>query len=170
MSSRSLIGLAVAGMLFCSCQSDSFQISGFARDCQDGDTICLAIDNDSILIAQTQISDGLFQLSGTTDTICLCRAYLKQDPESGVSFFLEPGHITIELHPLPTLSRVSGTVVNNEWQKLADSINLLFNDKRLPIDSMHRRMSDCILHTAQRNKDNILGRYIEEHYKKPEFK
>ena len=153
MTNRSLFGLAVAGMMFCACQSDSFEINGYARDFQNGDTICMAVDD-----------------HGTTDTVCLCRAYMKQDPKSGVSFFLEPGNITIELRRLPAVSRVSGTIVNNEWQKLSDSINLIFNDRVQPFDSLHRRMSDCILHSAQRNKDNILGRYIEEHYKKPEFK
>ena len=170
MTNRSLFGQAVAGMMFCACQSDSFEINGYARDFLDGDTICMTVDDHGTILAQTIVSEGLFQLSGTIDTVCLCRAYVKQDPKSGVSFFLEPGNITIELRRLPAVSRVSGTIVNNEWQKLSDSINLIFNDRAQPFDSLHRRMSDCILHSAQRNKDNILGRYIEEHYKKPEFK
>jgi hypothetical protein len=170
MSSRFLIGLAAAGIMFCACQSDSFQINGYARDCQDGDTICLALESDTVLFAQTIVKDGLFQLSGTTDTICLCRAFLKQEPKNGISFFLEPGYITIEFHSLPAISRVSGTIINNEWQKLSDSINLIFNDRSQPFDSLHRRMSDCIMNAAQRNKDNHLGRYIQEYYKKPEFK
>lgn len=170
MTSRSLFGLAVAGTLFCSCQSDAFHISGIARDCHDGDTICLVVEDDSLLLGQTYVSDGHFRFTGQTDDFRLCRVYVRRDRESGVSFFLEPGHITIELQTLPKLSRVSGTIVNNEWQKLSDSINLLFNDKNKPIDSLHRQMSDCILRTAQRNKDNPLGRYIDEHYEKPEFK
>lgn len=153
----------------CACQSDSFYINGYARDCQEGDTICLALEDDTTLFAQTTVKDGFFRLSGTTDTTSLCRAFLKREPGNVVSFFLEPGNITIEFHRLPAVSRVSGTIINNEWQKLYDSVNLIFNDRSQPFDSLHRRMSACILHAAQRNKDNPLGRYIEEHYKKPEF-
>lgn len=38
------------------------------------------------------------------------------------------------------------------------------------VDSLHREMSDLIVHTGQRNRDNLLGRFILENYKKPEFK
>jgi hypothetical protein len=38
------------------------------------------------------------------------------------------------------------------------------------IDSLHRQMSACVLNTAERNKDNPLGNYINENYKAPEFK
>jgi hypothetical protein len=104
-----------------------------------------------------------------------------------VSFFTEPGVTTIELNSEPGTSRVSGTKLNNEWQQLSDSIAIMGNQiakllrhpaadttaqKALAnrVDSLHRRMSDCILHTAQRNKDNPLGKYINENYKAPEFK
>jgi hypothetical protein len=41
---------------------------------------------------------------------------------------------------------------------------------QLQIDSLHHRISDCITETAQRNKQNVLGKYILQNYKKPEFK
>ena len=187
MKLKLLYGLAAVSLL-AACQSNSFQINGIARAFQEGDTICLTYDDEpENVFAQTTVSDGKFEFAGETDAFRLCRAYVKRQPDCNATFFLEPGHITIEFNPRPAISRVSGTRCNNEWQHLSDSIQLLAKEivyiLRHPatdtlaqqrnvhiIDSLHRRMSDCILHTAQRNRDNPLGRYIQENYKKPEFK
>ena len=185
----SLIRLAIAGIVFCSCQSDSYKIKGYARDIQQGDTIILALENQQHkILGSTRVAQGNFKLTGTTDTIVFCRAYLKRDPLTNVSFFLEPGNITIELNPYPKPSRVSGTVLNNEWQSLNDNVQKMGYELirlaeksgkmqtgdqqhlRQQIDSLHRGISACIKNTALRNKTNVLGRYIEENYKEPEFK
>lgn len=189
MTNKALIRLAVAGLAFCSCQSDSYKIKGYASQLRDGDTITLTLeDHQQKILGKAIVAQGNFNMMGVTDTTVFCRAYLNREPLTSVSFFLEPGDITIELHPYPTPSRVSGTVLNNEWQILNDSVQMLGDklirmaevstktgaDKRMQleqaIDSMHRRLSDCIKHTAQRNKDNVLGKYIMENYKEPEFK
>jgi paraquat-inducible protein B len=79
--------------------------------------------------------------------------------------------------------------MNNEWQKLNDQVQVLGdkliklaeesaktdvteNRRKLQsmVDSLHREISGCIKSTAQRNKDNVLGKYIEDNYKEPEFK
>ena len=189
MTNKALIRLAVAGLAFCSCQSDSYKIKGYASQLRDGDTITLALeDHQQKILGKAIVAQGNFNMMGVTDTTVFCKAYLNREPLTSVSFFLEPGDITIELHPYPTPSRVSGTVLNNEWQILNDSVQML-GDKLIrmaeastktgagnrmqleqAIDSMHRRLSDCIKHTAQRNKDNVLGKYIMENYKEPEFK
>jgi hypothetical protein len=187
MTINSLVGLAAAGIFLCSCQSNSYHIDGFANKFQEGDTICLTKDDHlGHSIAQTVVKDGRFHFWGETDSIGLFRVYVKQESEYGVSFFLEPGHITIELLPQQAMSRVSGTVINNEWQLLSDSIIMLAKDITMQqketvndsieqkkrahaIDSLHQRMSTCILNTAARNKDNQLGKYIQENYKAPEF-
>ena len=187
MKLKLLYGLAAVNILL-ACQSNSYQIDGYAQAFQEGDTICLATsDQVERPFSQTVVSGGKFAFAGEAGDFTLCRAYVKQQPDCGTEFFLEPGRIAIELYPRPKMSRVSGTVFNNEWQHLSDSIQLLSKDiiyiLRHPatdaerqqrdvhtIDSLHRRMSDCIVHTAQRNKDNPLGRYILENYKKPEFK
>ena len=189
MTNKALIRLAVAGIAFCSCQSDSYKIKGYANHLQDGDTITLALeDNQQKILGQTIISEGNFNMKGVTDTTVFCRAYLNKEPLTSISFFLEPGNITLELHPYPTPSRVSGTVLNNEWQGLNDSVQTL-GDKLIrlaeeasktdadnrqqlqqTIDSLHRKISGCIKNTAQRNKTNVLGKYIIDNYKEPEFK
>lgn len=175
--------------MLCSCQSDSYRIKGCAQRLMDGDTITLAFeDSPQKILGRAFVSNGVFKFSGTTDTTLFCRAYLNRDKQTNVSFFLEPGNITIELNQHPRPSRVSGTILNNEWQTLNDSVQKLgnklillaeaspkamhANNKQIQasIDSLHRRISQCIIQAAQRNKSNVLGRYIIENYKEPEFK
>ena len=175
--------------MFCSCQSDSYKINGYASHLHDGDTIILALeDYQNKILGQTIVADGNFSMKGVTDTTVFCRAYLNRDPLTSISFFLEPGNITIELNPYPTPSRVSGTSLNNEWQGLNDSVQILgdklirlaetasrtksYNRQQLQksIDSLHRKISGCITNTGQRNKNNVLGKYIIDNYKGPEFK
>ena len=187
MNIKFLTGLAAVSFLL-ACQSDYYQIDGFAKNFKKGDTICLVADNSPTnIFQQTIVENGKFYFSGHADTIRFCTIYLKHEPASKASLFLEPGHIAVELHSYPKLSKVSGTRLNNSWQQLADSVELLskgiFEIMHHPaisvteqaehahtVDSLHKRMSDCILNTAQRNRDNPLGRYIEDHYKAPEFK
>ena len=189
MSIKSVYGLAVAGIVLVSCQSDFYLIKGFARQLQEGDTICLAFGEPSErILDKTIVSDGQFTFSGNTDTTLFCRAYLQSNPTCTVSFFLEPGNIAMEINLPPKSSRVSGTRLNNNWQQLNDSIKLIgaqliklsketgFTDESCnrsrfrAIDSLHRKMSACIIHTARRNNDNALGRYIDINYKEPKFK
>ena len=175
-------------LLISSCQSNVYQIDGFARDFNDGDTICLRHESASdgpVLI--TQVSEGKFSFSGATDTIAFCHVFSKKNPESAVDIFLEPERITVELSLTPERNRVSGTTINNTWQLLNDSVRRLGQEvvrtallpvadsttQRLrakTIDSLHRQMSNCILNIACRNSDNPLGQYISQHYKAPEFK
>ena len=190
MRHKSLIGLVVAGLALCSCQSDVYQINGCASQLKNGDTITLRLeDPPQKLLGEAIVTDGTFRFVGTTDTTLFCKAYRNGDQLTSVSFFLEPGTITIELNQHPQPSRVSGTLLNNEWQALNDTVQKLgtklirlaqistLQHPPLPrpqlqhdIDSLHRRLSDCITETAQRNQHNLLGTYIMNNYKKPEFK
>ena len=188
MNIKSFLGLTAVGMLCLSCQSNVYHISGFAHDFTDGDTICLRFESDKDKpVFITQVANGKFTFSGETDATTLCHIYPKNRPESTVSLFLEPSQITVELSQWPEKNRVSGTTINNSWQQLNDSIWTLGQEvvkiSLLPVadsatqlqrvktvDSLHRRMSDCILNTARRNSGNPLGQYINQNYKAPEFK
>ena len=188
MSIKTFFGLTVVGTLFLSCQSNTYQIDGFAHDFKDGDTICMrdeSVGNRSIAI--TQVVNGKFSFAGEIGSTTFCHIYPKNRPESRVSFFLEPARITVELSSAPERNRVSGTTINNAWQQLNDStrqfgqeivriVQLPVSDSAIQqqrvrmVDSLHRRISDCILNTASRNRDNPLGQYIDQNYKAPEFK
>ena len=188
MSIKTVLGLTVVGACCLSCQSNAYQIEGFARDCMDGDTIYLRHeDNGEGTVFITTVEDGKFSFSGETDSSTLCHIYTKKEPQSTASLFLEPGRITVELSLMPERNRVSGTTLNNRWQQLNDSIWLLGQEtvrislmpmadsttqvmRARTIDSLHRRMSDCILNTARRNRDNPIGQYIDKNYQAPEFK
>jgi len=186
MTIKSIFGLAATGFLLCACQSNTFQIDGFARSFEEGDTICL-MNEDQQPIAISIVSQGKFSFYGERKGIELYSVMVKRAPACQVSFFTEPGITTVELNSEPGTSRVSGTKLNNEWQQLTDSIALMGYQiaKMLhhpaadttaqkamahSVDSLHRRMSACIQNTAQHNKDNPLGKYINENYKAPEFK
>lgn len=189
MNIRFLYGLAVAGTMLCSCQSDRYQIDGFARQLEQGDTICIVLDDEpERVLGKAVVDQGKFGISGTTETVLFCKAYLSRMKDCSVNFMLESGTITLELNLPPKASRISGTRLNNQWQQLNDSIQRMGTEliqlattlpptdetthriKLQAIDSLHRRMSECIINTAQRNADNPLGQYIKENYKAPEFK
>ena len=186
MTIKSIFGLAATGFLLCACQSNTFQIDGYARSFAEGDTICLMNEWEQPMAIST-VRQGKFSFYGEVQEVRLYSVMVKQAPACQVSFFTEPGTTTIELNSQPGTSRISGTKLNNEWQLLTDSIAAMGNriakmihhpaadtiaQKALAysIDSLHRKMSACILNTAQRNKDNPLGKYINENYKAPEFK
>lgn len=187
MNIRSIYGLAATGVLLCACQSNTYQIDGYAHAYAEGDTICLMKVGGQQPTAITTVKEGKFAFYGEVKEIELYSVMAKQAPDCQVCFFTEPGITTIELNTEPATSRVSGTRLNNEWQKLNDSVATLGNQVALllrhratdttaqkalvtTVDSLHRKMSDCILNAAQRNKDNPLGRYINENYKAPEFR
>ena len=187
MSIKTFLGLTVVGTLCLSCQSNSYQIDGFARNYNDGDTICMAEEPmQNGIVTITLVENGKFSFAGETEDTILCRIFPKNAPDQDVSFFLEPDKITVELSSSLEDNRVSGTCINNQWQQLNDSISLLGKEavntvmlmardstahlqRVKTIDSLHRHMSDCILNTARRNSDNVLGRYIRQNYKAPEF-
>ena len=188
MSIKNILGLTAVGTLCLACQANVYQINGFARDITDGDTICLRYESEGDRpVIMTQVDNGKFAFSGEADDVAFCHIYPKKRPESTVSFFLEPARITVELASAPERNRVSGTIINNAWQQLNDSIRVLGHEvvktSLLPVadsvtqlqrvkivDSLHRRMSECILSTARRNSGNPLGQYINQNYKAPEFK
>ena len=187
MRIKTILGLTVVGTLCLSCQSNSYQIDGFARNCQDGDTICMAGPMQNGKVTITLVENGKFSFVGETEDTILYNIFPKKTPDQAVTFFLEPGRITVELSSSPEGNRVSGTLINNQWQQLNDSISLLGKEavntafllardsaaqrqQVMTVDSLHRRMSDCILNTARRNSDNVLGQYILQNYKTPEFR
>ena len=186
MSIKTILGLTVVGAICLSCQSNVYQIEGFARDLNDGDTICLIQNPNDGMATITLVENGKFAFAGETSDISVCQIFAKKAPDETVTFFLEPSRITVELASQPEGNRVSGTYINNQWQQLSDSIALLGREavktvlrqardsaeqrqQAKSIDSIHRRMSDCIQNTAKRNSDNALGQYIHQNYEAPKF-
>ena len=61
--------------------------------------------------------------------------------------------------------------MNDSIQLLGTEIIILSKQQHFKdIENVHRRMSALILNTARHNQGNALGRYINDNYKKTEFK
>lgn len=188
MRTKSVLGLAALGFMLLSCQSNSYKINGFALQLEEGDTILIAHDSDRLQpFAMTIVNGGIFFWEGDINDVEPCWVYLKRRPECNAFYFPDNGTIAIELNLPPTPSRVSGTLLNNKWQHLNDSIQrigkniislmeqkdsdtLAHMTKHKRVDSLHYLMSALIINTGKRNKGNPLGNFILENYKEPEFK
>lgn len=176
--------LLVTTLLLTACQRDTCRIRGEAKGWKDGTLLYLSVNPDNgHPFDSIRVDGGRFDYLLTTDSIRLCLLYPStKSPSEGVYFFTEPGNIYIELLPKIAASRVSGTVINNEWQALnndvahcdrrlrrimreaKDSINV----RRLhaDINRLYEDINKNISETAMRNRDNALGQFINSHYRK----
>ena len=179
---KSIVGLAAGVILTAACQSDEYHIKGEARHLPDGSVLYLTDDLNTgrRLLDSMVISNGSFSGSGLTDSTFICKLFPKGQLQQGVIFFLEPGNIYVELSAVPSHSRVSGTVINNRWQALNDSVakydlrirnvvrltNDSLNPRQLSADvnRLYKGITTHIKETAIRNKDNALGHFISTHY------
>jgi len=170
-----------------SCEDESYRINGFANDLNEGDTIVLAYNTvPERPLAKTIVSNGKFYFEEKLGDQRPCILYQKQTPQNYVFFFPDYGTIAIELHEASKPSRISGTKLNNTWQHMNDVIQHIGKElmrqitqqdsdstihlkRYLTVDSLHRKMVNCIKQTGQNNKDNPLGRFILQNYKEPEF-
>ena len=180
---KGFIGLATVATLTAACQSNTYYIKGEALYLPDGATLYLCNLNTGTsptLLDSFTVSKGRFHYSATTDSASLCRLYAKSHPASSVMLFIEPGNIYVELHREEGRSRVSGTMVNNQWQALNDTVAKY--DARLRLimknsgDSisprrMYKQVSEIydilsrrISEAALNNRDNALGRFIATHW------
>lgn len=173
----------MSALSFVSCQSDTYYIKGEARHLNNGTVLYLSKDlnKESNPFDSMIVRNGKFYLKEViADTPFVSRLYVSGKPEQGIIFFIEPGNIYIELSEKEGRSRVSGTVVNNHWQALNDSVancdrhirQLMqqANDSISPqkmsadINRIYLNITRQIRETALRNRDNTLGRFISSHY------
>ena len=180
---KGFIGLATVATLTAACQSNTYYIKGEAPGTPDSTILYLCNLNTGTsptLLDSFTVSKGRFHYSATTDSASLCRLYAKSHPASSVMLFIEPGNIYVELHREEGRSRVSGTMVNNQWQALNDTVAKY--DARLRLimknsgDSisprhMYRQVSEIydilsrrIHEAALNNRDNAFGHFIATHW------
>ena len=172
-------------VLLASCQGNSYKISGDAVGLEDGDTLFLTHDFEMGTPSDTLIvSNGKFQLSGETDSTALYMIYSMKRNEINAPFFLEPGHITIHLTEEPGASRVGGTLCNDQWQELNDSVISIGKEinriaehvygNNLPeaeqkkgmeqIDQLNKRFSAMVIRCAEKNINNEFGYFLLTYY------
>lgn len=168
-----------------SCHSTSYRIQGTVEGMQDGDTLFLTTDmmtgipHDTIIVRE-----GRFSYEGETDSVQLGMLYSAARNEMNIPFFLEPGNISVSLSETPGSSRVSGTKINSEWQRLNDSVMVIGKEinriaehiygKNLSqeeqqkgmehIDRLNKRFSGIVVDAIKRNVDNEFGYFLLTYY------
>ncbi|MBR0259588.1 MAG: AhpC/TSA family protein [Prevotella sp.] len=184
----SLVSILFSVALLTSCQSNSYKISGTVSSAEglaDGDTLFVTQDLQTGIPSDTLIiKDGKFEMSGETDSTTLCMIYSAIRNEINSAFFLESGSINIELTEQPGGSRVSGTICNNQWQTLNDSVmsigkeinriaehiygNNLSQEEQQKgmeqIERLNKRFADLVVKTAEKNIDNEFGYFLLTYY------
>lgn len=181
MNIKSILILTAAGIMLAACQSNTYHIKGTVKDVQ-GDTLFLTTDlqqgtpRDTILV-----KDGQFELSGETDSTYFCMIYSKNEEALNIPLFIEPGTIKVLLSKTPGVSRVGGTAINDEWQRMSDSTMVIgkeinniaekvfANEKATQeeqqkameqIDKLNQRHAKVVLDFTERNIKNELGYFL----------
>ena len=181
MNIKSILILTAAGIMLAACQSNTYHIKGTVKDVQE-DTLFLTTDlqqgtpRDTILV-----KDGQFELSGETDSTYFCMIYSKNEEALNIPLFIEPGMIKVLLSKTPGVSRVGGTAINDEWQRMSDSTMVIgkeinniaekvfANEKATQeeqqkamaqIEKLNQRHAKVVLDFTERNIKNELGYFL----------
>ncbi len=178
MKKKSLLMLLVAVLAVMGCQSNTYNINGTAKGFADGDTIFITTDfRNGSPIGVAVVNQETFSLTNTADSTLLCMAYSAKDPGNSVIFFLEPGTINLDFTTKGGEARVSGTTLNDEWQKLSetaasygDRINRTIEEMTkagspqsnimAEVNKLNNELTTSIVSTAERNVSNELGYFI----------
>lgn len=120
---RNIIGLALVG--FClACQSNTYKISGTAKELQDGDIVYFNSLSSVEPFDSAVVKHGKFELSGTaSDTLTFGIAYAKKNEGMAKPLFYEAGNISLTLSSDPMESKAYGTFCNNKLQEMTDTTN-----------------------------------------------
>ena len=182
---NTLYSLMAAVMLAACQQQTAYTIKGKAADLEDGDTLYLTKDlrtgtpTDTIIV-----KDGKFTISGEADSAQMAMVYSAARNELNAQLFLEPGTINLALSETPGMTRVGGTICNEEWQKLLDEVMVIgkainqiaervYGNAVAPeeqkkgmeeIEKYNERFTKTVIHAAERNIDNELGYFLLTYY------
>lgn len=167
------------------CQSSSYQVNGTIEGAADGDTLFLTSDMQTGIPSDTLIvEDGKFSISGEADSVHLCMIYSAKRNELNAPFFIEPGTIKVQISETPGASRVGGTLCNDEWQLLNDSVvsigkeinriaehiygNTISQEEQQKgmedIEKLNNRFSDLVIKTCEKNIRNEFGYFLLTYY------
>lgn len=180
------LGLLATVMALTACQgSKEYQVKGDVSGLPDGDTLFLTRDLETGMPSDTIIvKDGKFSFGGEADSTALCMLYSASRNEINAPFFVEPGTISIHLTEQPGSSRVGGTLCNDQWQQLNDSVMVIGKEinriaehiygNTIPeaeqqkgmeqIEQLNKRFSACVVKTAERNIENEFGYFLLTYY------
>ena len=176
MRSPAFILLAAIVILLAACGQKTCHVIGTIEGGQDGDTLFLITDMENGIPMDTlYVKNGQFEYQAETDSISLCFLQYKQG-EAVQPFFLESGTIHIDLKKDVSECRISGTQLNEEWQKLnnaafdyqkemmqlteeaqKDSSEQNMQAIWFKVQAAQAKLSDLYYKTAEKNINNELG-------------
>ena len=110
--------------------------------------------------------------------------YSAKRNEINAPFFIEPGTISVHLTEEPGASRVSGTLCNDQWQELNDSVMVIGKEINKiaehiyggncteeeqkqgmeKIDRLNKRFANMIIKRTEKNIDNEFGYFLLTYY------
>ena len=182
MNIKSILIMTAAGLGLAACQSNTYQIKGTIENATDGDTLFLTTDLEQGTPRNTiVVKDGQFEISGETDSTFFCIIYSKDEKALNVPFFVEPGTIKVKMSKEPGGSRVGGTAINDQWQRMNDSTMVIgkeinniaekvFANQQASqeeqakameqIERLNKRFSGVVLDFTERNIKNELGYFL----------
>ena len=181
----SLTSILFSAVLLTACHSNSYKLTGDVKGLEDGDTLFLTHDLETGTPHDTLIvKDGRFSLSGEADSTSLWMIYSAKRNEINAPFFIEPGTINIHLTEEPGASRVSGTLCNDQWQELNDSVMVIGKEINKiaehiyggncteeeqkkgmeKIDRLNKRFANMIIKRTEKNIDNEFGYFLLTYY------
>jgi len=185
MNIKNILIMTATGLMLAACQSNTYHINGKVEGIENGDTLFLTTDMEMGTPMDTiVVENGTFSVSGETENVQLAMIYSARQNEINVSFFLEPGDISIQLSQQPGLSRVSGTNCNEEWQILCDSViaigkqinqiaehiygNTVSQEEQEAgmkrIDELNAHFAEVVIKTAEDNIKNEFGCFLVTYY------
>ena len=178
---KKLLGILALTATLAACHDNGYKIEGSINGMNEGDTLILTNDLTMMQALDTLIvKDGKFSASGTADSTQLCVVYAMNNPRQSAMFFLEPGTINLTIDEEPGKSKVSGTKVNDAWQKITDISNSygeqmeqkseklydenLSDEERQAImselDKLNNELMAKIIECGEENIDNELGYFV----------
>lgn len=186
MNKKQLItGLAVTMTMLASCTSNGYRIEGSGEALKEGDTLFITTDLTELTPSDTiVVKDRRFTISGETDTTYFCLLYSSSDNNLAVPFFVEPGTIKIELPKDQALQRVSGTLCNQEWQIVSDTLTELSkkvnqiamqlysgelnieeqSKKQAQFEQLNDNFKNFIYRMAKKNISNEFGYFVINYF------
>lgn len=178
---KKFLGIIALTATLAACHDNGYKIEGSATGMNEGDTLIMTTDLTMMQALDTLIvKDGKFSTSGTADSTQLCVVYAMNNPRQSAMFFLEPGTIKLTINEEPGKSKVSGTKVNEAWQKITDISNSygekmekkseklydenLSDEERQAImdelDKLNNELMAKIIECGEENIDNELGYFV----------
>jgi thiol-disulfide isomerase/thioredoxin len=178
-------GAVMTLALLASCQQNSYRIEGSGEALTDGDTLFLTTDLTMLTPSDTiVVKDGKFSITGETDSTYFCLLYSARENALAMPFFVEPGTIRIDLPKDMEKARVSGTLCNQEWQIVSDTMAVMSKkmnqlamqayggqlnmEQQANLEDEAERLNDqfrqFIYKTGKRNINNEFGYFIVTFY------